>query len=135
MDSEKITIGLTIGCWDNLHRGHRIFLKKCYNYCDYLIVGIMTDYWIKVQKGKGRPDESLQVRYSKLKQSKLCDKIIVINTLDMTEYLKIADVFIKSFGQNNMKPEYFRNTVILPRTPDISTTKIIKERKKCQLIL
>jgi cytidyltransferase-like protein len=129
MNKEKINIGFTVGIWDCFHEAHIIFLKKCHKYCDYLIVGIMTDYWCKVQKGKTRPEDGLQTRHANLQNSNLCDKIVILDTLDMTEYLKIADIWIKGVGQNKMKPEFFKNTVFIPRTPDISTTKILEEKK------
>jgi glycerol-3-phosphate cytidylyltransferase len=128
MDSKKI-IGFTVGVWDLLHSAHINFLERAKKHCDYLIVGIMTDYWVRVQKGQDRTKWPLSVRYEKLMETGLCDKIVILDTLDMTEYLKIADIWIKSEGQNKMRPEIYNKTVILPRTPGISTTQIIKERE------
>jgi cytidyltransferase-like protein len=121
-------IGFTVGCFDLLHYGHINFLKRSKEHCDYLIVGIMTDYWIKVQKGQDRPEWELKTRYEMLEKTGLCDKIVILDTLDMTPYLQMIDVWIKSEDQNNMRPE-FNNTVILPRTKGISTTQIIEGMK------
>ena len=130
MDNKKIKIGFTVAVFDCLHQGHINFLKNCYKYCDYLIVALMTDYWVMVQKGKDRPEQSLEIRINALKEMNLCDKIIEMDTLDMTEYLKMVDVFIKGEGQNNMRYNYSGEIVYIPRTPNISTTNIIQQKRK-----
>lgn len=128
MDSKKITIGFTCGVYDLLHEGHIKFLTRCKYYCNYLIVAVVSDYFVKVQKGHKRPIQSIKERISNLEKSNLCDKIIKVDTLDMTEYLKIADIFFRGIEQNNMRYTYSGTTILIPRTPGISTTKIIKER-------
>ncbi len=122
-------LGFTVGVWDLLHHGHVNFLKKAKTYCDYLIVGIMNDYWVKVQKGQERPIQNLKIRYKNLKKSKLCDKIIILNTLDMSQYLQICDLWIKGELQKNMKPFKFKNITIIKRTPGISTSILIEKEK------
>lgn len=122
-------IGLTIGIFDLLHQGHINFLKESKKKCDYLIVGLCNDYITRIQKGHDRPYESLEQRYCKLQESNLCDKIIIIDTLDMSQYLQICDVWIKGSEQKNMKPFDFKNIIVIPRTPNISTTKIIQDKK------
>src|SRR4030042_2589371 len=112
-------IGFTVGCFDLLHKGHIKFLKRCKKYCDYLIVAVTTNYITRVQKGKGRPIQSLFERIDNVMP--YADKVIVVDTLDMTSYLQIADVWLKGEGQNNMKPFDYPNIVFIKRTPDIST--------------
>lgn len=101
-----------------------VSVTEAKKHCDYLIVGIMTDYWVKVQKGHTRPIESLELRHTKLKNSKLCDKIIIIDTLDISQYLQICDVWIKGDDQKNMKPFDYNNIVTIDHTPNISTTEL-----------
>ena len=125
----NIRIGFTVGVWDLWHSGHEHILKNARLHCDYLVVGIMTDYWVRVQKGHKRPIESLAKRMVNLRNSGLVDKIVVLNTLDMSPYLQIADVWIKGSDQCNMLPEDYPNCVYIPRFPGISTTEKLKEEK------
>jgi cytidyltransferase-like protein len=46
-------LGFTVGIWDLFHEGHINLLKKCREQCDYLFVGIMNDYWVRVAKNRG----------------------------------------------------------------------------------
>ena len=45
-------IGFANGCYDLFHIGHLNLLKKCKEYCDYLVVGVNTDEYIKEYKNK-----------------------------------------------------------------------------------
>lgn len=119
-------IGFTVGVWDLWHEGHENFLKEAKKCCDYLHVGIMTDFWVRVQKGHERPVESLELRLVKLRNSGLCDNIVILDTLDMHEYLQMADVWIKGEDQKNMRPNNHPNVEYIKRTPNISTTKLIQ---------
>jgi len=123
----NLVIGFTVGVWDLFHEGHKNFLERCRNHCDYLIVGVMTDYWVRVQKGDDRPVDSLEVRSFRV--GEFGDKIIALDTLDMSAYLQIADVWIKSEGQTKMRPDVFRNIITLKRTRGVSTTEIINAEK------
>jgi D-beta-D-heptose 7-phosphate kinase/D-beta-D-heptose 1-phosphate adenosyltransferase len=120
-------IGFTVGVWDLFHHGHSVFLKRAKNYCDYLIVGIMNDYWVKVQKGEERPIDTFYERLNNLRYSNLADKIVILDTLDMSPYLQIADIWIKGELQKNMRPVDYKNVVLIERTPIISTTYIINK--------
>lgn len=130
MDSKKI-IGFTCGTFDLFHVGHKRFLKRCRKYCDYLIVAVVTDYIVKIQKGQDRPIETLFERVDKVMP--YADKVIAVDTFDMTSYLQICDVWLKGPTQFNMKPFDYPDIVVIPRTPGISTTKIIKEKKDATL--
>lgn len=122
------TIGFTVGVWDLFHKGHINFLKDAKKHCDFLHVGIMTDYWVRVQKGhQGRPVDSLELRINNLRQSELADNIVVLDTLDMSQYLQMAHVWIKGEDQKNMRPNEFSNTIFINRTKGISTTDLIKK--------
>lgn len=123
-------IGFTVGVWDLLHEGHRNMIKHAKEQCDYLVVGVMTDYWVRVQKGHDRPRTSLEHRIRSVQNLKIADKIIPIDTLDMSQYLQMSDVWILGENQKNMKPFNWEGEKVLIReTPDISTTKIIKDEQ------
>ena len=120
-------IGFTVGVWDLFHKGHMNFLSDAKKHCDYLVVGIMNDFWVRVQKNHERPVESLEQRIVKLRESGLADKIVVLDTLDMHPYLQMVDVWIKGDDQKNMRPsEWAGKQVHIKRTPDISTTLVIE---------
>lgn len=55
-------IGLTTGCFDLFHPGHRHFLKQAAFECSLLIVAVNHDAWIKENKGAERPFHPLPVR-------------------------------------------------------------------------
>ena len=55
-------IGFTNGCFDLFHEGHVHMLTECLNRCDYLIVAVNSDDWIKRHKGQNRPRDGLQTR-------------------------------------------------------------------------
>ena len=105
------------------HEGHENLLRQARNHCDYLFVGIMTDFWCHVQKGHNRPFESLQKRRESLLASGLADKVVILDTLDMHPYLQMVDVWIKGEDQKNMRPFDWPSVVVLPRTPGVSSTQ------------
>jgi cytidyltransferase-like protein len=121
-------IGFTVGVWDLFHDGHRNILKTGKKYCDYLIVGVMTDYWVRVQKGHDRPAQSLETRILNVKNyENIANRVIPIDTLDMTHYLQIADVWILGENQRNMRPfDWQGRQIRVPETPGISTTLLLR---------
>ena len=51
----KFSVGLTSGCYDLFHYYHLMYLEKCRRQCDFLIVGIDSDSFVRLTKGDGRP--------------------------------------------------------------------------------
>jgi D-beta-D-heptose 7-phosphate kinase/D-beta-D-heptose 1-phosphate adenosyltransferase len=43
------------GTFDLLHPAHAEHLKSLRAYGDVLVVGVMSDVWVKMRKGEGRP--------------------------------------------------------------------------------
>ena len=123
-------IGFTVGVWDTFHTGHENFLGKCREACDFLHVGIMTDFWCHVQKGHDRPYWSLQKRMRDLRQTGLADNIVILDTLDMSKYLQMVHIWFKGADQKNMLPLDYGHVIFIERTPAVSTTDNIERLRR-----
>jgi cytidyltransferase-like protein len=124
-------IGFTVGVFDLFHEGHDSILERASLECDLLLVGVMTDYWVRVQKGHDRPHDSEQTRLLAARNHSDVWKAFLLDTLDMSPYLEIADIWILGENQRNMRPFDPKIPQIrLPETPGVSTTKILKDRLK-----
>lgn len=120
-------IGFTVGVFDLFHEGHRNLLSHCVEHCDHLLVGVMTDYWVRVQKGHDRPSQSEQTRLLTIRNYPLVWKAILIDTLDMSPYLQIADIWLLGANQRNMRPfDSPIQQIRIPETPGISTTLLLQ---------
>lgn len=120
-------IGFTVGVFDLFHEGHKNLLAHCVQHCDHLLVGVMNDYWVRVQKGHDRPSQSEQTRLLAVRNYPLVWKAILLDTLDMTPYLQIADLWLLGANQRNMRP--FNSPIPqlrIPETPGISTTLLLE---------
>jgi len=70
------TIVLAGGCFDVLHSGHIIFLKKAKKRGDALFVLLESDENVTKRKGKDRPINKLEKRAEKLSELSFIDFII-----------------------------------------------------------
>lgn len=121
-------IGFTVGVFDLFHYGHKNLLERCTAHCDLLLVGVMNDYWVRVQKGHSRPSQSEQTRLLGVRQFHCVWKAILLDTLDMTPYLQVADVWLLGANQRNMRPfDYPIQQIRIPETPGISTTLLLQQ--------
>ena len=123
---------ITYGTFDLFHVGHLNILKRAKELGDYLVVAVSSDSFNKI-KGKkcAIPDYE---RMAIVEAIKYLDKVIPENSWDQ----KVKDiqehnidVFVMGDdwkGKFDDLKEYCE-VVYLPRTPDISTTKIKKELK------
>jgi D-beta-D-heptose 7-phosphate kinase/D-beta-D-heptose 1-phosphate adenosyltransferase len=78
---KKYKIGVANGCFDLYHEGHKYFLSECKKYCDKLVILLNTDISVKINKGKGRPVDKLDVRYKN-----------IINTIDVDECIPFSEI-------------------------------------------
>ncbi len=73
----KKKIGLCHGCFDLAHHGHLIHFEEAKEYCDYLVVSITADGFVK--KGPGRPLLDQQARAHFLASLAPVDAVIICN--------------------------------------------------------
>ena len=120
---------LTYGTFDLLHYGHIELLRRAKLLGDYLIVALSTDEFNLKKNKKAYYD--YEIRKKMLEAIRYVDLVIPENTWeqkrnDVIKY-KIDTVVMGDDWKGNEKFEYLKdicNVVFLPRTPDISTTKI-----------
>lgn len=123
---------ITYGTFDLLHYGHINLLKRAKSLGDYLIVGLSTDDFNNTEKNKESYFD-YENRKSLLDAVKYVDLVIPEETwdqkvLDIQKYN--VDIFVIGDDWKG-KFDYLENfgieVVYLPRTNEISTTKIKKD--------
>ena len=145
MGEKKIKKGYTCGVYDLFHVGHLNLFERCKEMCDYLIVGVCDDNYVREVKKK-EPVINENDRTRIVKALKVVDEAHVINietTIDKMLALKKFDynvLFVgddwkgtprfieteKQFKENGIDVEI----VFLPYTKEVSTSKLRKELKK-----
>ncbi|MBI4116582.1 FAD synthase [Candidatus Pacearchaeota archaeon] len=134
---EKQIIGYIVGAFDLFHIGHVNILKNARKMCDYLIVGLSTDEWVKKYKNKTTAIPFNQ-RKEVLMACKFVDSIVPQEDFDdfkMWERLKFDIMFV---GDDWKESERFKGLeekfnkirikiIYLPYTKGISTTEIKKK--------
>lgn len=121
---------ITYGTFDLLHRGHINILKRAKELGDYLVVAVSSDEFNEI-KGK-EAYHSFEDRKYILEAIKFVDEVIPEHHWDQ----KISDVqeheidvFVMGDdweGKFDFLKDYCE-VIYLPRTPEISTTKIKKD--------
>jgi len=124
--------GITFGAFDPLHLGHIFLFQNAKKQCDYLIVVVSSDDYIKKIKGYS-PKFTYRQRIKALSSIKEIDYIYRQKDKNSKEYfvdLLKPDVI---FVGNDWTPETFKGEGLgvpvnyLPRTPDISATQLRNE--------
>ena len=122
-------IVITFGTFDLLHIGHINILKRCKKYGDKLIVGISTDK-LNYDKKKRYPIYNETDRLNIIKSISYVDDVFLEESLELKrEYIikKNADILIMGDDWKG-KFDYLNDicqVIYLPRTKEISTTKVI----------
>lgn len=123
---------ITYGTFDLLHYGHINLLKRAKSLGDYLIVGLSTDDFNNTEKNKESYFD-YENRKSLLDAVKYVDLVIPEETwdqkvLDIQKYN--VDIFVIGDdwkGKFDYLEDFGIEVVYLPRTNEISTTKIKKD--------
>lgn len=122
---------ITYGTFDLLHYGHINLLKRAKELGDYLIVALSTDKFNSIEKGK-KTYFTYTERKILLESIRYVDLVIPENTWDQksTDVLNYKiDVFVIGDdwqGKFDFLKKYCE-VIYLPRTPEISTTRIKNE--------
>lgn len=142
---KKMKIGYTCGVYDLFHVGHLNLFERCKKQCDYLIVGVCDDDYVRTVKGK-EPVISEKDRARIVGALKVVDEAVIIDTkvtVDKMLALKkfnFNKLFVgddwkgtprfieteKQFKENQIDVEI----VFLPYTKSVSTSKLREELKK-----
>ena len=121
---------LTYGTFDLLHYGHINLLKRAKEMGDYLIVGLSTDEFNALKDKKSY--YSFEHRKMILEAIRYVDEVIPENSWDQKiEDVKKYDIDVFVMGDDwEGKFDFLKDyceVIYLPRTPEISTTKIKKD--------
>lgn len=140
-------IVVTIGSWDMLHIGHVRYLLKAKSHGDILVVGVDSDFAVKLYKGPLRPIVPESERLEMLSYQECVNFVTVINDVNESgkwEYGLIKgikpDVFIAvedSYPDEQIKKieECCAKVVILSRQAEnTSTSKTIQDVIKGHLL-
>ena len=125
---------ITYGTFDLLHYGHINLLKRAKQMGDYLVVCLSTDEFNKNSKNK-ECYFSYEIRKQLLESIRYVDLVIPENNWDQkTDDIK--EFGIETFvmgddwkGKFDFLKDYCE-VIYLPRTKEISTTKIKKDLEK-----
>ena len=129
-------IGLTSGTYDLLHYLHFIYLEKCRRQCDFLIVGIDSNFLVKKTKGENRPIIPEGQRANMINAMRCVDAVFIMDSTD--DFLKaVKELGVHTIFKNDaFKPEEVigRELAKVVIIPDVvipqSTTQIVNNCKK-----
>ena len=134
---KKYKIGYTCGVFDMFHVGHLNLLEKCKSMCDYLIVGVCNDEYVRNIKHK-EPVYSEQDRVRILEALKVVDRAELVTIEETNDKILAIEKFhfdVLFSGDDWKGSERYQKTEeqfkkygafieYFPYTQGISTTKI-----------
>ena len=129
---ENKNIVFTNGCFDIIHSGHVMLLRKAKEMGDILIVGLNSDNSVRRLKGEKRPVNKENDRAEILSSLEFVDFVVIFNEDTPYELLqKIRpDVLLKGGdykAEDVVGREFSAETVIVPFLKGYSTSEIIKQ--------
>ena len=126
---------ITYGTFDLLHYGHINILRRAKELGDYLIVGLSTDEFNTIQKGK-KTYFSYEQRKQLLESIRYVDLVIPEESWEQKARdckLYQVDTFVIGDdwkGKFDFLKDQGVEVVYLPRTPEISSTQIKEDLGK-----
>jgi FAD synthetase len=135
---KSLKIVLVGGCFDVLHSGHIIFLKKAKKLGDKLVVLLESDKNIKETKGKNRPINSQKNRSLVLSNLKMVDEVIKLPYFRNDEgYFKIIEKINPDFiavSQNDENLEKKKRQAKIIGAKVVKVTKLIPYQSTSRVI-
>jgi D-beta-D-heptose 7-phosphate kinase/D-beta-D-heptose 1-phosphate adenosyltransferase len=125
-------IGFTNGCYDILHVGHLYLFQKLREKCDYVIIGIDSDYRVKHLKGPQRPINKQEDRKLMLESLIFIDEVRIFDSEEsLTDLVKqiSPDLMIVGADYRDKRvigAEYAKRLEFFEKIDGYSTTKIIQ---------
>lgn len=137
LKSGAFKVVITNGCFDIIHAGHVRYLEQARKLGDSLIVGVNTDWAVKALKGEGRPINTTKDRMLVLAALQCVSYVVPIDDVRVdgfirqmgaTTWVKGGDYTLDTLDKGEVQAAKDAGTkiVILPVTPGISTTNILK---------
>ena len=143
MSEKKYKVGYTCGVFDLFHVGHLNLLERCKNMCDYLIVGVCDDKYVRDIKKK-EPVYTEEQRVRILNALKVVDKAELVTIEETNDKMlaierfnfdvlfsgddwKGSERYLKTEEQFKQYGAYIE---YLPYTQGISTSQIKEELSK-----
>ena len=137
--SEGKKIVFTNGCFDIIHPGHTIYLKKAKEYGDVLVIGLNSDDSVRRLKGPERPLNNVEDRAEVLLSLKPVDYVVVFDEDTPYELIKRVkpDVLVKGgdYKKENIVGADFvearcGQVVVIPFVEGKSTSSLVEKIKK-----
>ncbi len=82
--ADEVRVGYVPGAWDMFHVGHLNILLRAREFCDRLIVGVVTDEALFAAKGK-QPVVPLEERMDIVRAMRMVDDVVVDYSSDKVE--------------------------------------------------
>lgn len=129
-------IGYISGMFDILHIGHIDILKFAKENCDYLIVAVGTDDFVRWRK-KHDPVMTYEERKAIVEAIKYVDKVVPCSNLDKIAAYNLYHYDVMIAGSDHEQESVYINatnklkelgvtTIYYPRNPDVSSTNYKK---------
>ena len=123
---------VTFGVFDYFHYGHLKLFERAKAMGDYLIVAIQAEEYILKYKPEAQILYSQEQRMELINALEVVDEVAVYTDIDKSIKEIDFDVWAKGEDQNHAgfqaaekwALEHGKTVKVLPRTPNISTTKI-----------
>lgn len=140
MQEKGLSVAVTNGCFDLLHRGHAVYLDAARKEADALLVLVNSDSSVRALKGPERPLQNEDDRAFLLCSLKAVDKAVIFDSPRCDRELEAIapDVYVKGgdYTEESLDPgeraalkKSGSRIVFISFVPGRSSTNIIRKMK------